>query len=551
MLRSPAFSLLTLLGAGAMAMTTVSATVPPAVAQEVDPDKEYFDRSRAVWESFPREAVKGSRVPLKFRIGGGHFGPNIVVVYPDGRPVYLVPEQEPSSGYWVIEIPLDKRGGRHRVSLVVDSKAGDRLAAQFFLFGTAADGSRIDRDVEIPPADTVYENLDAEEHPLRLERILANRMNAFRVANGLAPLPWHEGVARAAREHIPEMAQLYEDSYDARVGWGTLVHKFPEDGDRPVGPAISDRVRLNLGWTVVTPKLGPDDPQKGRNATCYVSESLLSPDSSLDRKFEQTMLRVSEHRAPMLQRDLTHVAGAALWRTYMPQRRVKVVTRKEGPGLEEKPALTRSEGPEGRSLPSNRKEGEGAQAFSILVFVQINDTEVMKREEQLRRDVLAAPGREKEPERRAEALRTVGRYAFPESSRFLRGWLEKDEPEIRAAALDGLWLCDPAAARDRVDTVHLRIERAGAKDEFDGVAADLQALPLVQYDAATRREGVRMLKEIRRRGRDAVDEAVMKSRTDAEGARAELLRLARAYRGLPEGEDAADALRALPAEGGR
>ncbi len=554
-----------LLLAGVLA--AAPAGTPRALAVEgpsqEDPDREFFDRSRAIFETFPRSAVRGSLFTLKFRLHAGYRDPVLVIVFPDGTPLYLRPPFE--SGDWVGTFRLDSKGGKHRVALVVDSNAGDLTAAQFILSATKSDGSEIDRDVEIPPADTPYDSIPEGEHPLRVERHLFRRMNAFRVKNGLKPLPWHEGVARCARVQIPESAQVFEDSFDPRVGYGFLPHNVPQvvkadaaGNDRevsPEGPRIADRCRTDLGWPVVVPKLPPDNPVRGRGQPNYISESMLAPDPSLDRKFEQTMLRVSDHRAPMLSEWATHAAGAAMWRTFVPRRRVKVVTDSAGRRrLREIPPTTSGSAPEageGGSVGARswRRPGEVEAPFAILVFVQINDPEIDSRDEVEKRRVVGSLARAANPEEEATALRTIGRHAFRESAGILSRRLDDRNPVIAAAAIDGLWLADPDAARRACDRLEVRVVRALARDDFPTAIGALQVLAGLEYDVAGRRSAAKRLADLRRTARSELDivDRYLVAR-DWVQARDAFQRVARIYKGLPEAEEAALGLRELLAD---
>jgi hypothetical protein len=506
---------------------------PAAGAGDPDDDtKEFFLKGLADFESFPRSAPAGETVHLKFRLKGGATSPVLVVVYPGGAADYRRPDtMTGSSGE--ISFRLDRLGGRHRVSLVVTQAVGDRTAAQFFVEALVG-GKEVDRDLELPPADTVYETVDPGEHLLRLERVLFHRMNALRAKSKLAPLPWHEGVARCAREHMPGVARHYEETMNARTGIGVLAHKVPGLGpDGTEGPGIGDRVQTDLGWPKVVSKLPPESATRGRGSANYVSEILTQPDTSLDHKFEQFLLRKSDLRAPLLSTNTTHAAGAATWRW---------VRGKDG-------------------APATPPEaGKAREVLAALVFVQVNDPTAEEAYDKERREVLRAFAATGKPAEKADAYRRLGQFAPVEAPRMLGDVASKPrDPEALAGALDGLWLCAPAAAQKQVDALRVRVLRAlDGKEEFRAADA-LRTLAAIRYDAASRRAGEEGRKDVAARARailEGADKAAAAG--DLDGAKATLVEAVKRFEGFPESEEIAAGLRRVtaappppPGDGGR
>jgi hypothetical protein len=541
-----------------LAATFVAAPVlrDPAVAQdrsekEKERDKEKFRREIAVWEPFKRKAVRGSLVTLQFRLRRGWFAPVLVVIYPDGTPTYTRAETTAGATMWEVTFRTDKRGGRHRVSLVVDSATGDAMAAQFLVHATDADGELVERDLDLPDPNTEYPSLDPAEHPLRLERHLFHRMNAFRRKNDLKPLPWHEGVARAARDHMPTMAQHYENTFDRRKGYGKLKHRVPGAGlDGAIGPDIAQRVEDTLGWPQVIPKLPPANPRREERAPNYISEILTSGASSLDFKFEQTLLRKSDLRAPLLGEWTTHAAGAATWRLYRKTGR-NVLEKRNTPGNDpgDRPVasdpenVTSDEAAPGSGKPPR---GELRQCLTTLVFIQINDPMVHAFDRQEEKTVFKRLSRARGTTEKAAALRLVGQHAYRKSTKTLLKALKNKKAEIVAAALDGLWLCAPDEARAATDAMRVRVVLGFASGNFSRCSRDLLALSEVRYDAASRREGQSSLEKVRVQARKALDSADLRIMKSAWAEAAEALEdVKKRFDGLAEGEEAALALKQL------
>ncbi len=531
-------ALLALLAAAPGPVRAEGGDDPPPPAKE-DAREESFDRKVGELEEFPRKAPAGSTFRLRFRLKYPYVGPTLVVVFPDGKPVYIQKVDRVVDSEYEMSFPLDPRGGTHRVSLLAHSAWGDRYAAQFQVRATGRDGKEIDRDIDLPPEDAVYPALDLEEHPLRLEKVLYHRMNHFRKGSGLPPLPWHEGVARCARKQMEDLAKHWEETLNPRTGLGRIVHSLPGSGPHGEdGPTIAGRAQDELGWPVVLPNLPPARPSPARNGRNFVSEVITSPATSLDAKFEQFLLRKSDYRAPMLSAFLTHAAGAATWRWYG----WKEFTGPEGVRMRE---------------PGPAPPGKTREVLAILAFVQMNDPAAAEAFEKEKREVRAAIARASLPAERADALRALGRYAFPESPRLLREAAKGRDPAVGAGALDGLWLCDPDGAQDRADEFRVRVLRALEGNEECLAAEPLALLGLVRYDAESGREARKAAAEVKARARAALDAAAKAAAAGrVEEARVLFGAARKRFDGFPEAEEeAAAGLKALgpspPPEGGK
>ncbi|HEU4396139.1 MAG TPA: hypothetical protein VFS92_11295, partial [Planctomycetota bacterium] len=451
-------------GSFAALLFAIAALAAPAAPDE--DEKEFFRKEVVVFEEFARSHPRGTELRLKCALARGYAAPMLVVVFPDGDAKYLRPEKSSGRDHEFL-LRMDKRGGRHRVTFVADSHAGVLYGARFHLMATGPDGKPVDRDVDVPPDDADYAPVDPEEDPLRLERVLFHRMNAFRSKLGKAPLPWHEGVARAAREVIPGIARHYEETIRADTGRGNVVHRVPfigEDGGD--GPTIADRCVALLGWKTAKPWLAPEAPS--RHLPNFVTESLTDPSWSLDSRFETKFLLKSDFRAPMCSDHLTHAAGAVSWRWY---------------GWKRGGTATQ---------PGPAPKGKPREVLAALVFVQVNEVkaEAGLRKEKAEAD--AALGRAKSDAERGEALRGIGRYAFPDAPPRLEDALSAARsPEARAGALDGLWLSAPGAARRLSEPFLLRIEQSLEEKQEGRAAEAIAALSLVRWDAASRRAALR------------------------------------------------------------
>jgi len=507
------------------ALLLAALALAPAAAgagDEEDEEKEFFRKDVAVFEEFPRSFPRGTQVRLKCRLARSYVAPVLVVVYPDGDAAYLQPET--ASGRDVeFLLRLDPRGGRHRVALAAQGSSGVLYGARFLLMATGADGKPVDRDLDLPPEDAVYTPLDPDEDPLRLERILYHRMNGLRARQGLPPIPWHEGVARAAREALPGIARHYEETLDPRTGFGKVVHSVPFAGERGgQGPTIAGLCVRLLGWTTGEPYLPRGKPD--RKEPNFVSESLTDPAWSLDERFEGYFLRKSDLRAPMVSKDVTHAAGAATWRWY---------------GWTGK-----GEPPENPAPPP---AGRKREVFAALVFVQLNEPKAEALLKRDRAEVEEALSRAKDAAAKAEAVRGLGRHAFPDAPARLRTLFgNAREPEVRAAALDALWLCDPAEARRLSEPLRVRLAQALQEKEEGRAAEALGMLPLLRWDAASRKEGVAGAAVAAGRAKEALKAAeAAVAAGKREEARAALEEARGRFAGLPAAAEIAAALAAL------
>ncbi len=497
-----------------------------------DPDREEVYPALVSLEPFARSAPAGSEFRLKFRLKSGLRTPVLVVVFPDGNAAYVRPDVSRANEH---EIPflLDRIGGTHRVTLVGYDGSGERVAAKFLVRALSRDGREVDRDVDLPPADTKYPALDPEEHPLRLERFFFHRMNALRRRQGLPALPWHEGVARPARAMLAEAARHWERTFDARLGYGLLLHRVPGAGPGgSEGPSLADRVRVDLAWPIVVPRLPRAVPERGRGNPNYVSESLASADESLERKFEQVFLRKSDLRAPMLSEWTTHAAGAATWRFYGDK-------------------ASAGESAARDVEPGPPPPGQPRQAFAALVFIQVNDPAAEATLERERAALRAAVAGASTPEERAAAWRRVGQTAFPDAPRTLEEAAGRTkDPVILAGAIDGLWLCAPEAAARLAGPHRLRILQALADEEEFRALPSLRLLAALRYDAAWRRSGAEGLAEVSKRALAVVRAAEGAARGGRpEEALALLEDAKRRFAGFPEEEDVRACLRLVGGAG--
>jgi hypothetical protein len=491
---------------------------PGPPAPKAEPEAEEVYPSLVSLEPFDRKVPAGAEVRIKFRLKAGLRTPVLVVIFPDGAAAYVRPDVTRGNEY---EIPfrLDHLGGTHRLTLMGFDGSGERVTAKLLVRAVLKDGQEVDRDVEIPSADTKYADLDPEENPLRLERWFFHRMNGLRRRQGLAALPWHEGVARSARVMLAEAARHWEETYDPRLGCGLLLHRIPGAGPGGTeGPSLADRVHADLLWTTVLPYLPPAPPDRGKGNKNYVSESLAAADASLDREFEQEFLRKSALRAPMVSDRLTHAAGAATWRNY---------------------------GPKG--APGTPPKGQARQAFGALVFIQVNDPAADGSYERERTEVRSLLSAASSAEEKAGAWRRLGQAALPESPKVLEGAAGKaKDPVALAGALDGLWLCDPGTARRLTEPLRLRALQALEDREEAGGAEALRTLAGIRYDAASRRAGESGLAEVSARARRILDEAGIAAKGGKpEEARALLLDAKRRFAGYPEEGEVRAALRLI------
>ena len=505
----------------------VAIAAPPApAAPDEDDEKEFFRKEVVVFEEFARSHPRGTELRLKCALGRGYAAPVLVVVFPDGDAKYLRPDKTSGRDHEFL-LRLDKRGGRHRVTFAAESHTGVLYGARFNLMATGPDGKPVDRDIDQPPDDADYAPVDPEEDPLRLERALFHRMNAFRSKLGKPTLPWHEGVARAAREVIPGIARHYEETIRADTGRGKLVHRVPflaEDGGD--GPTIADLCVAMLGWKTANPWLAPEAP--ARHLPNFVTESLTDPAWSLDSRFEKKFLLKSDLRAPMCSEHLTHAAGAVSWRWYG--------WKRGGTATEPGPA----------------PKGKPREVFAALVFIQVNEVKAEAALKKEKAEADAALGRAKNDAERAEALRVVGRYAFPDAApRLEDAFSAARAPEVRAGALDGLWLSAPGAARRLSEPLLLRIAQSLEEKQEGRAAEAIAALSLVRWDAASRREARRAGAAAEAAGKEvlrAADAAVAAGRRDE--AREALGLARRRFEGLPiAGEIAAAHDSLAPAPG--
>lgn len=509
-------ALLLLAGGPPRAAAEGSPPAPPAPKPE--PEAEEVYPSLVSLEPFDRKVPAGSEVRIKFRLKGGLRTPVLVVIFPDGAASYVRPDVARGNEY---EIPfrLDHLGGTHRLTLVGFDGSGERVTAKLLVRAVLKDGKEVDRDVEIPPADTKYADVDPEEHPLRLERWFFHRMNGLRRKQGLAALPWHEGVARSARVQLAEAARHWEATYDPRLGYGLLLHRIPGAGPGGTeGPTLADRVHADLLWPVVLPYVPPAAPDRGKGNPNYVGETLASADASLDRMFEQELLRKSAQRAPLVSEWTTHAAGAATWRCY---------------------------GPKGE--PGAPPKGQARQAFASLVFIQVNDPAADASYERERAEVRALLSAASSAEEKAGAWRRLGQAALPESPKVLEGAAGKTkDPVALAGALDGLWLCEPGTARRLTEPLRLRALQALEDREESGGAAALRTLAGIRWDAASRRAGESGFAEVAARARKLLDDAGAAAKGGKpEEARALLLDAKRRFAGYPEEGDVRAALRLI------
>lgn len=152
--------LLAALAAGAppRAAAEGGAPPPPPAPKEEEKEKEEVFPSLVSLEPFPRGVPCGEEFRLKFRLRGGLRRPVLIVIFPSGGAAYVRPDVSNGNDHQVA-FRIDRAGGTHRLTLVGFDGTGERTAAILLIKGLAKDGTEIDRDVEIPPADTVYASM--------------------------------------------------------------------------------------------------------------------------------------------------------------------------------------------------------------------------------------------------------------------------------------------------------------------------------------------------------------------------------------------------------
>ncbi|MCK6479505.1 MAG: hypothetical protein L6R43_04950 [Planctomycetes bacterium] len=464
---------------------------PAAAKEEREEDREWFLLRMAVFDPFERRLPRGAPARFRVTMKGPYRSPVLVVVFPDGDARYFAPDARAGRTY-DLSFRLDPRGGTHRVALAADGPGGMEYAARFRILGLGPDGKEVDRDIDLPAGDAEWANVDPEESPLRLERYLFHRMNAFRRGQGLPELPWLECVARAAREQLPDLARHYEETVSRRTGLGDLLHFLPGAGPGGAGgPTIADRVRLASGWPLVLYNMPKGPPSRGRGNPNYVAASLTIPTPSLDERFGRYLLRKSDHRVALVNPHLTHAAGAATWRYY---------GWRGDSGTGPPPDRTAPPGPP--------PKGRAREVLTALVYVQVNDPRAEESIEREAAEVRSALGNASGPAERAAALRLLGRHALPGAAKALAARAGDRDPLVAAGALDGLWLCDPGAAAAAAAPLEVRVAQGLAGEEESLAAAPLAVLSRIEWDAATLRRATAASEEIGKRARAALGEAL-------------------------------------------
>jgi hypothetical protein len=264
-----------------------------------------------------------------------------------------------------------------------------------------------------------------------------------------------------------------------------LPHNIPGPG------FIADRFKDVFAWPQTVRKFPIKDPNIGPEAVGYCAESLAKT-KSLEWLFHEVFLRESAFRAPVVSEYPTHAA-------------VGIV-----------------------------RDEESGYLFSVTVYVQVNSTRVRKEmeaewEETKRNESLAGDG-----PLRAELLRRLGRMADPRALPLFKRRCGSSDPEVRAAALDALFLNDCEAAEKQVERWSRVLGRAredGDHAKANGIAASFAA---VRYDASIRSEGESLIAGEERLAEAALEFVDGRVRAgDLKDARATLSHLADRVRGLP------------------
>lgn len=447
------------------------------------PTGETFRLESAELGPFPREIPLNGSITFTVRARRGHHSPVLAVTKPSGETEYHHADRAPAAGKYEFDVGFKAGPGPYRVELVLDSSRGDTTAAQFTVWaGVKRPATPSEGDLARPETDFEAERPD--EHPLRLERDLFHRMNEYRKSIGKKPYPWLEQVAVAGRTHLVDYLAL-------KPRPPKFTHQIPGKG------AIADRMKADFAWPRTIPKFAVDDPKIGPEADCYVSESFGAP-ASLEWFFTEVCLREAAFRAPVVSEHPTHAAVAVV------------------------------------------REPGGKRPYLAMIHVQVNSTRVRDELERNLVDLVRLEAKAATPEAQAEALRRLARYAGGGEVALFRRRAGDREIAVRAAALDGLFLLDPAAAAEIVEAGSRTVARAHDRDRYGPALPVLETWAALEWDAAARTRGKAELGRLTKAAEAELDAAMKLSFAgDAAAAEAALRAVADKYAGLPAARMAA------------
>ncbi|MHC4471748.1 MAG: hypothetical protein ACYTDY_00865 [Planctomycetota bacterium] len=463
----------------------------PLAGEESWKKREIFYPGKAEIAPFPREVPLNGTITFKITLKRKFKSPVITVTDPAGATRYYVkPDRTVGSSKPEFDVGFKGRKGAYRVELVVDSERGDTTAAQFTIWvGVKRPETLPETSKRRPQSD--YAPEAPTEHHLRLERKLFRMVNDYRREIGAKPYPWLEKAAVLAREH-------WKDYHDITPRPKKLTHIIPGGG------SIADRFMDTYAWPYTERKFPIRDPKVGPEADCYCSELLAAP-RSLEWLFKEYCLKESAFRSPIISKFPTH-AGVGIVR-----------------------------------------EEASAKLYTAVVFVQVNATRVLADLEKEWKETQKLESRaQKDPAERAELLRRLARMGDPRSLDVFKRRLDRRDPTVAAAALDGLFLNDPEQATKWVERQIPRLARAHREKNYKNAIPLIRTLMEVKYDFAVRTRGRMEFTQVS----DLADRFLEASLRlielgEREDARADLTLIVQRFAGLPAAEKAEEKLREL------
>jgi hypothetical protein len=452
-------------------------------------DREVFHPKKARFGTFPREVALNTIQLYEVRLKSGFFSPVMAVSHPDGATEYVRPLRELGNRKYEFQVPFEAGRGKYRVELVVDSSEGDTTAAQFTMWvGVKKPAKSRPTAGPIPQED--YPAEPPGESTFRLERKLFDLMNEYRDDLHLTTYPWMEEAAYLAREHLTDYLAL-------KPRPKTLIHIIPGKG------SIADRFNEVLAWPRTIRKFPQRNPAVGPEAVGYCSEALASV-TSLTWLFKEYFLEESAFRLPVISKYPTHAA-------------VGIV-----------------------------RHPRTGKLYTATVYVQLNSTRVAEDREEQWAETMKLEENARDPVKKAAFLRRLGRVSDPRSEAVYRRRLDADEEEVRAAALDALFLTDPELADKWVARQKPRLARAHREDKFKGAIPILKTFAAVEYDLATRTRGERELKKLSDLASRVLTNALkLLEIGDEEFAKETLELISRRFEGLPEAVQALKKLKEM------
>ncbi|MCU0725956.1 MAG: hypothetical protein MUE73_09240 [Planctomycetes bacterium] len=452
--------------------------------------EEAFRPEIATVSPFPREIPAGGSITFAVELRPGYHSPVFSVTRPSGETKYLRPLRAPGPTKSEFDVLFDAGPGAYRLELVADSAKGDRWAAQFTVYAGVRAPARGEEEKRRPESEYAPER--ADEDPFRLERDLFGKINAYRVERKLAPYPWLEPAAILARDHLRDYLALSPRPKE-------FLHIIPGKG------CIADRFMDVYRWPRTVRKFPVENPEVGPEAVSYCSESLAAP-RSLRWLFREYFLRESAFRAPLVSTFPSHAA-------------VGIV-----------------------------RDVASGHLYTAAVMVQVNSTRVRTALDDEWRNAVALEERAGEGPDRAEFLRRLGRLSDPRGRRIFDRRLLSRDADVRAGALDALFLTDPDAAREFVEKQSLRLVRARRTERYGEARPVLDTFAKVRYDAGTRVHGTSELEEVVRLSEVVLADALSLSEDGRLAEAAEALRLVmERFAGFPAAEKAAGKLSEITA----